>query len=127
MRVAWAETRRRLGAAPSGIEIALGDPALDTMALSMIGLRAGDSTPTRRTTANNLYAVVAGTGTTNVDGESFAWQRGGVIAVPAWQPHTHAAVEDAVLFRVSDEPVMSRLGFLRAADRATAQRDRPFA
>jgi len=35
---------------------------------------------------------------------------------PAWQPHTHAAVEDAVLFRVSDEPVMSRLGFLRVAD-----------
>ena len=49
MRFAWAETRRRLGAAPSGIEIALGDPALDTMALSMIGLRAGDSTPTHRT------------------------------------------------------------------------------
>ena len=65
---------------------------------------------------NNLYAVVAGTGTTNVDGERFAWQLGDVIAVPAWQPHTHAAVEDAVLFRVSDEPVMSRLGFLRAAD-----------
>ena len=35
---------------------------------------------------------------------------------PAGQPHTHAAVEDAVLFRVSDEPVMSRLGFLRVAD-----------
>jgi gentisate 1,2-dioxygenase len=51
-----------------------------------------------------------------VDGERFAWQLGDVIAVPAWQPHTHAAVEDAVLFRVSDEPVMSRLGFLRAAD-----------
>jgi gentisate 1,2-dioxygenase len=116
MRFVWAETRRRLDAAPSGTEIALGDPALDTMALSMIGLCAGDTTPNRRMTANNHYAVVAGTGTTNVDGERFAWQLGDVIAVPAWQPHTHAAVEDAVLFRVSDEPVMSRLGFLRAAD-----------
>jgi hypothetical protein len=27
-----------------------------------------------------------------------------------------SAVEDAVLFRLSDEPVMSRLGFLRVAD-----------
>jgi len=103
MRCAWAETRRRLDAAPSGSEIALGDPALDTMALSMIGLRAGDATPNRRTTANNLYAIVAGTGTTDVVGERFAWQLGDVIAAPAWQPHTHAAVECAVLFRDSDE------------------------
>jgi len=69
MRFGWEETRRRLTAAPSGTEITLGDPALDTMALSMIGLRAGDATPARRTTANNLYAVVTGSGTTTADGE----------------------------------------------------------
>jgi hypothetical protein len=50
----WEETRRRLDAAPSGAEIPLGEPALATMALSMIGLRAGQATPARRTTANNL-------------------------------------------------------------------------
>jgi gentisate 1,2-dioxygenase len=103
IRCAWAETRRRLDAAPSGSVIALSDPALDTMALSMIGLRAGDVAPNRRMTANNLYAIVAGTGTTDVVGERFAWQLGEVIAVPVWQPHTRAAVECAVLFRDSDE------------------------
>jgi gentisate 1,2-dioxygenase len=53
--------------------------------------------------------------TTGVSGK-FGRQHGDVIAVPAWLPHTHAAAEGAVLFQVSDEPVMSRLGFLRAAD-----------
>jgi len=75
------------------------------MALSMIGLRGGDATPTGRTTANNLHAVVAGSGSTDVHGERFNWQR-----------HAHTAAEAAVLFRVSDDPVMSRLGFLRSAD-----------
>jgi len=116
MRFGWEETRRRLEAAPSGTEITLGDRALDTMAFSMIRLRGGDAPPVRRTSANNLYAVVAGSGTSTIDGERFACQRGDVIAAPAWQPHTHAAVEDAVLFRVSDELVMSQLGFLRTAD-----------
>ena len=113
MRFGWEETRRRLDAAPSSTEITLGDRALDTMAFSMIRLRGGDATPVRRTSANNLYAVVAGSGTSTIDGERFACQRGDVIAAPAWQPHTRAAVEDAVLFRVSDELVMSQLGFFR--------------
>ena len=47
--------------------------------------------------------------------ERFTWERGDVIAAPASQLPTHVASEDAVLFRVSDEPVMSRLGFLRSA------------
>jgi len=115
MRFGWEETRGRLDAAPYGTEIPFGEPALATMALSMIGLPGGDATPTCRTTANNLYAVVAGSGSTDVNGERFNWQRGDVIAAPAWQPHTHVASEDAVLFRVSDEPLMSRLGFLCSA------------
>jgi gentisate 1,2-dioxygenase len=66
-----------------------------------------------QTTANNIYAVVEGSGTTNVDGERFEWRRGDVIAAPAWRPHSHQAGEDALLLRVTDEPVMQRLGFLR--------------
>ncbi len=104
MRFGWEETRRRLDAAPCGTEITLGEPAMDTMALTMIRLSAGDATPTRRTTANNLYAVVVGSGTSTIDGDRFSWQRGDVIAAPAWRPHAHTAAEDAVLFRVSDEP-----------------------
>ena len=41
------------------------------------------------------------------------WKRGDVIVVPAWQSHVHRSDDGAVLFRVTDEPVMEKLGFLR--------------
>ena len=63
--------------------------------------------------ANNVFGVVQGEGTTEVEGESFAWKRGDVIVVPAWQQHVHRSKDGAVLFRSSDEPVMRKLGFLR--------------
>ena len=35
------------------------------------------------------------------------------MAAPAWRPHFHAASDDAILLRVTDAPVMQRLGFYR--------------
>lgn len=67
------------------------------------------------TTANNVYTVIRGEGRTIVDGESFEWRRGDVIAAPSWRAHHHIARSDAVLFRVTDTPVMAALGLLRAA------------
>jgi gentisate 1,2-dioxygenase len=98
---------------PFGTSIELGDPAMDTIGLHMMMLEPRTKTATLQTTANNIYAVVEGSGTTNVDGERFEWRRGDVIAAPAWRPHSHQAGEDALLLRVTDEPVMQRLGFLR--------------
>ncbi len=103
---------------PFGTQIALGAPALDTTALFMMRLAPGVRTAAHRTTANNIFAVVRGTGTTTVDGERFAWRRGDVIAAPAWRPHFHEASDHAILFRVTDEPVMQRLGFYRVEETA---------
>jgi gentisate 1,2-dioxygenase len=117
---AWRDTERRLeAAAPDpdgrhGISVELGDPALDTMALFMMRLLPGKRTEAYRTTANTLYAVVEGEGTTVVGERSFEWRRGDVVVVPAWHAHCHHADRGAVLFRVTDEPVLSRLGFLRS-------------
>jgi gentisate 1,2-dioxygenase len=116
----WRDTERRLDEAKAdptgrhGVEVPIGEPALDTMALSMMRLAPGSATAPYRTTANNLYAVVSGSGTTTVENERFEWRRGDVVAVPTWHMHFHRAHEAAVLFRVSDEPVMERLGFLRS-------------
>lgn len=115
----WGESERRLGEAEAKangaghVEISFGDPALDTMALSMIKLKAGAATPARKVMANNVFGVVAGEGATEVDGETFEWRRGDVIVVPAWQQHSHRSTDGAVLFRTTDEPVMEKLGFLR--------------
>jgi gentisate 1,2-dioxygenase len=119
MHFGWNETQRRLNEAEktstgSGhVEISLGDPALDTMALSMLRLKPGMGTPPRKVMANNVFGVVEGEGVTEVEGETLSWRRGDVVVVPAWQRHVHHSNDGAVLFRVSDEPVMQKLGFLR--------------
>jgi gentisate 1,2-dioxygenase len=119
MHFPWHETRARLADAASrsdgnAAEVAL-DAALDTMALSMIGLAAGQSTKARKVMANSVFGVVQGSGTTEVEGAKLAWNRGDVIVVPSWREHNHRSDDGAVLFRVTDEPVMRKLGFLREA------------
>jgi gentisate 1,2-dioxygenase len=114
-----SETLKRLdAAAPTpagrfGTQVELGNPAMDTIGLHMMRLSPKIKTAPYRTTANNIYAAVKGSGATTVDGERFEWRRGDVIAAPAWRPHFHEAAEDALLLRVTDEPVMQRLGFHR--------------
>ena len=89
-------------------QIEFGNPALDTIALFMMKISGGKSTEPYQTTANNLYSVVQGTGTTVVEGERFSWERGDVVAVPSWREHYHQAKD-----RVTDTPVMAKLGYLR--------------
>ncbi len=114
-----SDTRKRLDAAapdPSGpfaTNVQLGNPAMDTIGLFMMRLSPRVRTAPYRGTTNNIYAIVKGSGTTIVDGERFEWSRGDVIAAPAWRPHFHEAADDALMLRVTDEPVMARLGFLR--------------
>jgi len=114
-----SETLKRLDAATPtpagrfGTEVELGNPAMDTIGLHMMRLAPKVKTAPYRTTANNIYAAVQGSGATTVDGERFEWRRGDVIAAPAWRPHFHEAADDALLLRVTDEPVMQRLGFYR--------------
>jgi gentisate 1,2-dioxygenase len=122
-----SETLKRLDTAspdPSGrfgTQVQLGNPAMDTIGLFMMRLEPRAKTAPYRTTANNVYAVVKGAGVTEIDGERFEWKRGDVIAAPAWRPHHHEATDDVLLFRVTDEPVMQRLGFYRIEDAATAK------
>lgn len=115
----WSETLERLNAAPKASEgpfatsIELGQPALETIGLAMMKLDAGIRTSALRTTANNIYAVVEGSGSSEVDGKVLAWRRGDVFVAPSWHAHSHYSAGGAVLFRVTDEPVMAKLGLLR--------------
>jgi gentisate 1,2-dioxygenase len=119
MRFAWQDTLSRLRDAtqtPTAVyatEIALGDPAMATIGLSMMQLEPDVKTREHRTTANNIYAIAQGSGASLIDGKRFMWSRGDVLAVPAWRPHNHCTSEQAVLLRVSDEPVLRRLNLLR--------------
>src|SRR5437868_12704123 len=123
MRFAWQDTLCRVNgtratpSAPYGTQIELGNPAMTTIALYMMQLTSGIETQSHRTTANNIYAVAQGAGVSVIDGESFSWSRGDVIAVPAWRPHSHCANENSILLRVTDEPLFEKLSILRGERR----------
>lgn len=113
---AWKDTERRLSGAPLtahfGHSVELGNPAMSTTGLHMMRLPARSRTAPLRSTANNIYTALHGEGRTTIDGQTFEWRRGDVLAAPAGRPHHHEAGSDAVLFRVTDEPVMRVLGLL---------------
>ncbi|WP_431940485.1 cupin domain-containing protein [Nocardia grenadensis] len=94
-------------------EIELGQPAMPTVSIHVQRLDAGFTSARLRTTANSLFTVVEGSGETEVDGTVLAWERGDVLAVPAWRPYRHRATGDAHLVRCSDEALFAALGLLR--------------
>jgi gentisate 1,2-dioxygenase len=61
-----------------------------------------------------VYQVFRGRGETIVDGVRFAWERGDMFALPAWAVHEHRAPDgDALLFSITDAPVLNALGLER--------------
>lgn len=111
--LAALEAEQARAGADLPVSIRLGPTQLDTIALHMHRLPAGSVTTAERTTANNIFAVVRGRGRTEVDGTTLDWSFGDTIAVPAWRPFRHVADADSVLLRVTDEPVLEKLGWLR--------------
>lgn len=117
----WETSMQRLDAAPetaSGVaqrEVELGSPALRTMAVHVQRMDQGFVSRTHRSTANAIYTVIEGEGSSQVGGQSLSWRRGDVFVVPAWQPFSHTVVADTHLIRVSDEPVMRAFDMLRSA------------
>jgi gentisate 1,2-dioxygenase len=101
-----------------GRRVELGSPALTSTALRMHRLEGGTKTKPIRTTTNQIFCVAEGEGTTIVDGTTFDWKRGDVVAIPSWRPYQHRVDHDATLFEMSDEPVIRTLGWLRTEDAA---------
>ena len=99
-----------------GRRVQLGDPAFATIALFMERHDGGARTTPVRTTANRIWCVAEGEGTTIVDGERFSWRRGDVIAAPGWRPVEHHVDRDATLFCMTDEPLLRSLGWLRVEE-----------
>jgi gentisate 1,2-dioxygenase len=115
----WTDSLRALDAASapaSGTaerEIELGSPAMKTTAIHVQRLGRGFVSTPHRTTANAIFTVVEGEGTTRAGDADLHWKRGDVFAVPAWRSYQHSASADSHLVRVSDEPVMRAFDFLR--------------
>jgi gentisate 1,2-dioxygenase len=93
-----------------------GRATLSTMLCGMQLLRPGESTRPARRTAVGIYYVVSGSGVTRVDDKTFEWGPGDAMIVPNWTWHEHAnasSSEDAMLFFLSDRPLLDGLGLYR--------------
>jgi gentisate 1,2-dioxygenase len=116
---AWSKTAARLDAEAGpasqahGRRVELGSPALPTVGLYMERLDAGTHTKDLRTTANRVFCVVEGEGSTRVGDERYEWSKGDVFAVPAWMFSSHMTDGGATLFEMTDEPLMRYCHYLR--------------
>ena len=93
-----------------------GGPVLPTMACRIQMIRPGEQLQPHRHNVSAVYYVVEGQGETVIDGQTFAWSKGDVIAQPSWAQYTHAntsANEDAILFSITDRPVLEALHLYR--------------
>jgi gentisate 1,2-dioxygenase len=94
-----------------------GGPVMPTMSCRIQLLRRGEKLKARRVTGSSVFHVVQGQGRTLIDGKPFDWAKGDIIALPSWALHEHANTGsgDAILFSISDRPVIEALGFYREA------------
>ncbi len=114
----WSEIKKRLADAPRDPSERFGrqitfDSHMPTLGLHMCVFEAGEASAPLKTTANNVYSVVSGRGTSTIDDRTFAWERGDVFVAPSWREHRHQCSESSVLFRVTDEPLLAAIGWLR--------------
>jgi len=94
-----------------------GGPVLPTMSCRVQMIRKGEKLKPKRVTGSSVFHVVQGKGRSTIEGKTFDWEKGDIIALPSWAQHDHANAggEDAILFSISDRPVLEALGFYREA------------
>src|SRR5262245_15129923 len=85
------------------VQVATG--VMPTIGLHLIRQPKGGRVEMPKSTVNNLYAVVSGKARITADGFDATLGVGDVAAMPCWHAHAIDAPEDAVVFRVSDEPI----------------------
>jgi gentisate 1,2-dioxygenase len=100
-----------------------GKPVFPTLTYKAQLLRPGEQTQCFRHTASTVYTVLAGKGYTEVNGQQLAWERNDILVVPAnmWRRHVNLdAAADAVLYSLTDEPLLQAIGQYRAQGRTAA-------
>lgn len=126
-RYQWAETyptllalRESQGDPFDGIRLQYknlsnGGPTLPTISCEVQLLRPHEKTHVHRHTSSTVYLAFRGQGVTKVDGVNMVWEQGDIFVLPPWQWHGHEnpSDEDAVLFSITDSPVLKTLGFYR--------------
>jgi gentisate 1,2-dioxygenase len=92
-----------------------GRSVFPTMACYVQMIRPGVRTQAHRQTSSAVYHVLAGAGSTVIDGVRYAWETGDFFVVPPSARHEHAndGAEPAILFSVQDVPLLASAGLYR--------------
>jgi gentisate 1,2-dioxygenase len=98
---------------------ATGASVFPTLDYRAILLRPGEETRFKRETAGTLYQVIEGSGATEIAGGWLDWQKNDIFVVPGftWRRHVNRGQTDAVLYAVSDMPLLEKIGQYRAQGR----------
>ena len=116
------EARRGDAGSPfDGVMLEYSNPAawghtFSTLSCCIQMLRQGETTRAHRHTSGAAYHVVRGQGNTLVESTELAWEAGDCFVVPPWYAHRHvnrSATSEAILFSITDGPVLEALGLLR--------------
>ncbi len=124
VRKALDGLRREKGDPYEGVPLRFVNPATGGSVFPTLDYRAqllrpGEATRFKRETAATLYVAIEGQGVTEIAGQWFDWQTNDIFIVPsfAWRRHINESDTDAVLYAVSDAPLMERIGQYRAQGR----------
>jgi gentisate 1,2-dioxygenase len=93
-----------------------GGPALPTISCQVQQLPPGFEGKVLRATSSSIAFVVGGEGRTVFADREIEWRPHDCLAVPNWTWHRHinrSAREPAILFTLSDDPILSAFGFYR--------------
>lgn len=106
------------GVAPLDLSADLGTPWPATspaLLASFVTVAAGDRFPLAPVATSELYFVLAGQGRSALGRSVIEWEEGDLFVLPAGAGAAHEATADAVLYHVSDAPLLAYLG-VRATD-----------
>jgi gentisate 1,2-dioxygenase len=129
MLYSWDQTQEALhdlrdhdGSAYDGIMLEYthalsGGPVLPTMSCRVQMIRKGEKLKPKRVAGSSIFLVKQGKGRSVIDGKAFDWEQGDIVALPSWAQHdcANTGAEDAILFSISDRPVLEALGLYREA------------
>ncbi len=123
--IKWSDVEKLLtSAAPRadgryGCRIKLDTPSIPSMDLYMERFESKMRTREIKSTANHIFVCAEGSGSTEVEGSSFGWERGDVVAVPSWKSFLHQTFGKATLLEITDQPLIEMLGWYRTFEKSS--------
>ena len=102
------------------INPATGGPLFPTLGFGAQMIRAGEETLHKRETSTTVFVVMQGKGQTEIADRTYEWEENDIFVVPnfLWRRHVNNQSTDAILYTMSDAPLVEKIGQYRAQGRA---------